>query len=60
MVENGKKIVLLLNDNKNNNYTLEKWLLERGDDGNYVALIADNQINADSKILTKAVFDVVN
>jgi RND family efflux transporter MFP subunit len=59
--ENNKNFVLLLDNDKNNNFSFKKVGVTVGEKSEKaVEIIPDNQINASSKILGKGVFDLVN
>ena len=61
ITENNKNFVLLLANDKNNNYSFKKVGVTIGEKSEkIVEIIPNNQINASSKILTKGVFDVAN
>jgi cobalt-zinc-cadmium efflux system membrane fusion protein len=57
--ENNKNFVLLLVDEKNNIYSFKKVVVTIGERSEkFIEIIANNQINSASRILTKGVFDV--
>ncbi|WP_186820040.1 hypothetical protein [Flavobacterium glycines] len=61
MNEENKKIVLLLNKDKNGNYIFKKVAVTIGAvSEEYAEIIPDNQINENSKILTKGAYDIAN
>lgn len=60
ITENNKNFVLLL-QNDNNNYSFKKVGVTVGEKSEqFVEIIPNAQINANSRILTKGVFDVAN
>jgi cobalt-zinc-cadmium efflux system membrane fusion protein len=59
--ENSKNFVLLLDNDRNNQYSFKKvgvTVSEKSE--KFVEIIPDKQINAASKILVKGVFDIAN
>ena len=59
VTENNKNFVLLLDNEKNGTYTFSKVLVAIGDKTEqFVEIIPNNQININSKILAKGVFEV--
>lgn len=59
ITENNKNFVLLLENNKNNIYSFKKAAVSIGEKSEkFIEIIANNQINSSSKILTKGVFDI--
>ena len=60
ITENNKNFVLLL-DNEKMGYSFKKVPVSLGEKlENFVEILPNNQVNANSKILTKGVFDVSN
>ena len=60
LTENDKNYVLLL-ENQKNGYAFKKVSVTIGEKSEkYVEILANSVINAESKILTKGVFDLVN
>lgn len=58
--EESKKFVLLLSENKNGNYIFKKVAVTIGAvSEEYAEIIPDNQINENSKILTKGAYDML-
>lgn len=61
ITENNKNFVLLLQSDKNNSYSFKKVGVTVGEKSEqFVEIIPNAQINANSRILTKGVFDVAN
>ena len=61
VTENNKNFVLLLDNDKNNSYSFKKVAVTIGEKTEKnVEIIDNNQININSKILTKGVFDIAN
>lgn len=61
ITENNKNFVLLLQSDKNNTYSFKKVGVTVGERSEqFVEIVPDAQINANSRILTKGVFDVAN
>ncbi|EIA07589.1 efflux RND transporter periplasmic adaptor subunit [Flavobacterium frigoris] len=61
ITENNKNFVLLLKEDKNNNYSFKKVPVKVGERlEQFVEILSGNQINSSSKILVKGVFDLVN
>lgn len=59
ITENNKYSVLLLDNDKNNQYSFKKVAVTVGEKSeSTVEIIPDNQINTSSKILVKGVFDL--
>lgn len=60
-IENEKSFVLLVKNQNEKGYSFEKIQVERGTSTeNFVEILPNNQLNSDSKILTKGVFDLIN
>ena len=61
LTEESKNFVLLVNKHQNGIYTFKKVAVSIGATSqDYVEIIPEKQIDAQSKILTKGVYDVVN
>jgi len=61
ITENNKNFVLLLQTDKNNTYSFKKTGVTVGERSEqFVEIVPDVQINANSRILAKGVFDVAN
>ena len=61
LTENNKNFVLLLKEDKNNNYSFEKVAVKIGERSEkFAEILPGSLINSASKILTKGVFDVAN
>lgn len=61
ITENNKNFVLLLQSDKNNNYSFKKVGVTVGEKTEqFVEIIPNTQVNTNSKLLTKGVFDVAN
>jgi cobalt-zinc-cadmium efflux system membrane fusion protein len=61
VTENNKNFVLLLESNKNNNYSFKKVAVAIGEKNkDFVEIIPNSEIKVSSKILTKGAFDLVN
>lgn len=59
--ENQKNFVLLLKKEDANGYSFEKVPVEKGATSeNFIEILPNDQINANSKLLTKGVFDIIN
>ncbi len=60
-LENEKNFVLLLKSEDKNGYSFQKVVIEKGaSTENFIEVIPSKAINAQSKILTKGVFDLIN
>ncbi|NDV94829.1 efflux RND transporter periplasmic adaptor subunit [Dysgonomonas sp. 521] len=58
--EEGNSFLLVLESEKDNVYTFRKTLVKTGErNGDWIEIIPDNKLNADIKILTKGVYDVM-
>ncbi|ESU18832.1 putative Co/Zn/Cd efflux system membrane fusion protein [Flavobacterium cauense R2A-7] len=61
ITENNKNFVLLLQSDTNNNYSFKKVGVTIGEKSEqFVEIIPNTQVNTNSKLLTKGVFDVAN
>lgn len=60
-LENEKNFVLLLKSEDKKGYSFQKVIVQKGaSTENLIELLPSNTINAQSKILTKGVFDIIN
>lgn len=59
--EQNKNFVLLVSESKNANYSFKKVAVTIGTiSEDYVEMIPDNQVNVNSKIVTKGAYDIAN
>ena len=58
--EESNQFLLVLESEKDGNYTFRKTLVKTGDrNGEWIEVIPDNNIKADAQILVKGVYDVI-
>lgn len=58
--EESNQFLLVLESEKDGNYTFRKTLVKTGDrNGEWIEVILDNNIKADAQILVKGVYDVI-
>lgn len=58
--EESNQFLLVLESEKDGNYTFRKTLIKTGDrNGEWIEVILDNNIKADAQILVKGVYDVI-
>ena len=58
--EEGSHFLLMLESEKEGNYTFRKTLVQIGErNGDWIEITSDNKISSDSKVLVKGVYDVM-
>lgn len=58
--EEGSHFLLILESEKEGNYTFRKTLVQIGErNGDWIEITSDNKISSDSKVLVKGVYDVM-
>ena len=59
-IEEGSHFLLMLESEKEGNYTFRKTLVQIGErNGDWIEITSDNKISSDSKVLVKGVYDVM-